>query len=384
MEHVPAHFSQRTAWNRAPTELALAPRHALLDLTPSNPTTVGLHLAPVQDLAPLSSPAAHTYYPDPFGMLSAREAVARYYGTHYSALAPEHIVLTASTSESYSHLLRLLCDPGDDLLIAQPSYPLFDYLADLADVRLRTFPYFFDHGWHLDIAALEQAITPRTRALVVVHPNNPTGHPVPAAEREELRRLCARHGLALIVDEVFLDYPLRAGASITSFAAEPAPVLTFVLSGLSKLAALPQMKVGWIAVLGPEAERAEATARLEIIADTFLSVNTPAQLGLPGWLEAAPRIQTILLQRLRANLAAVYAAGLEELGAEAGWSAILRLPRTYGATDAAAALLELGILVHPGHFFGMPETNRVVLSLLTPPAVLAEALGRIRATWQLP
>ncbi len=374
-----APFSHRTAWNRAPTDLALADPAHLLDLTISNPTTAGLDLAPHLDLAPLSSAAALRYTPDPLGLLSAREAVTRFYAAHHATLTPEQILLTASTSEAYSFLFHLLCDPGDDVLIAQPSYPLFDYLAGLADIRLRPYPLFFDHGWWIDLDQLERAITPRTRALVLVHPNNPTGHPTSAPEREALRTLCARHRLALIVDEVFLDYPLSPSAPIPTFAAEPTPVLTFVLSGLSKVAALPQMKLGWIATLGPAPLRSEALARLEIIADTFLSANTPAQLALPTWLQQAPAVQRLILTRLRDNHDTLAHSNLNILPVEAGWSAILRLPQTFHAPDAATALLQAGILTHPGAFFGIPEKNRVVLSLLTPPPILQEAAARLVA-----
>ena len=239
------------------------------------------------------------------------------------------------------------------------------------------FPYFFDHGWHVDFDALAHAKTARARALVIVHPNNPTGHAIAAAERDQLRLFCEQHALALIVDEVFLDYPLDPSAPIPTFASEPTPVLTFVLSGLSKVAALPQMKIGWMAVLGPTVDRSEALARLEIQADTFLSVNTPAQLCVPEWLRQGPNIQRVILDRLRQSFALLRAHRLDVLGVQAGWSAVLRLPRTYGADDAATALLELGILAHPGFFFGIPERNRVVVSLLTPPDVMVEALGRL-------
>ncbi len=196
-------------------------------------------------------------------------------------------MLTTSTSEGYGYLFRLLCDAGDEVLVAQPSYPLFDFLADLEDVKLRPYPLFYDYGWWIDFAELERRIRPRTRAIVVVHPNNPTGHGTKAAEREKLQEICARHGLALIVDEVFLDYSLHRADSeeLVSFAVGPHPVLTFVLSGMSKIAGLPQMKAAWIAGLGPETVRREAMGRLEVIADTFLSMNAPVQRALPSWLE---------------------------------------------------------------------------------------------------
>ena len=380
---MPVHFSHRTAWNRTPTDLALAPREDLLDLTVSNPTTAGLDLAPYLDLSLLSSPASLIYNPDPLGTLSAREAIAHYYEGHHAVVSPDQIVLTASTSESYAHLFRLLCNPGDEILIAQPSYPLFDYLADLADVRLRSFPLFFDHGWHVDLAALEHAITPRTRTLVIVHPNNPTGNVVSPAERDQLRSICEQHALALIVDEVFLDYPLVSPTPIPTFASEATPVPTFVLSGLSKVAALPQMKIGWMVVLGPQLERVEALARLEIIADTFLSVNIPAQLCVPEWLRQAPTVQRLVLTRLQENLELLRRYRLDTFTVQAGWSAVLRLPRTYDAEDASSALLGLNILAHPGGFFGMPELNRVVVSLLTPPDILTQALRRLSLQRQL-
>ena len=193
-------------------------------------------------------------------------------------------MLTTSTSEGYGYLFRLLCDAGDEVLVAQPSYPLFDFLADLEDVRLKSYPLFYDHGWWIDFAELEKRIGPRTKAVVLVHPNNPTGHATGAGERERLEEICVRHGLALIVDEVFLDYPFEESARLGSFAVGPHPVLTFVLSGMSKIAGLPQMKVGWIAAFGPEGVRREAMERLEVIADTFLSMNAPVQGALPGWL----------------------------------------------------------------------------------------------------
>ncbi len=377
-------FSERTGWDRGASELAVAVAAArraglaLLDLTGSNPTAAGLALESVLEVDGEVGGESLGYDPDPLGMRSAREAVCGYYAGHGAAVEPGQVVLTASTSEAYSHLFRLLCDPGDEVLIAQPSYPLFEYLAELADVRLRRYPLFFDHGWWMDTAELAAQIGPRTRALVVVHPNNPTGHATTAEERETLRGICARHGLALIVDEVFLDYPLALGGRLTSFAAEEAPVLTAVLSGLSKVCALPGVKVGWIAVLGPEAVRQEAMARLEIVADTFLSVNTPAQMRVAGWLERAPAVQGVILERVRENVGIFTECGVELLPVEAGWSAVARLPRTFAARDAATALLERGVLTHPGAFFGMVEAGRVVVSLLTRPEVVRAAAGRMR------
>ena len=377
-------FSARTGWDVGESKFAAAVREAraagrpLIDLTVSNPTVCGFRYDAEELLSPLIDPATLAYDPDPRGLRSAREAVAEYYRGHEAAVSADDLVLTTSTSEGYGFLFRLLCDAGDEVLVAQPSYPLFDFLADLEDVKLRPYPLFYDYGWHIDFAALEASIGPRTRALVVVHPNNPTGHATKAAERARLEELCARHKLALIVDEVFLDYPLEAEAGLESFARGPHPVLTFVLSGMSKIAGLPQMKAAWIAALGPEGARRQALDRLEVIADTFLSMNAPVQLALPAWLAGRRAIQAQILQRVRRNLAAARTSGVEVLQAEAGWCAILRLPQT--GPDAAGELLRRAdVVVHPGSFYGIAEAGRVVVSLLGPEGEFREGMGRIAA-----
>jgi alanine-synthesizing transaminase len=360
---------------------ARAAGRRLVDLTVSNPTVCGFEYDAEAILAPLANAGALTYDPDPRGMRSAREAVVEYYRDHGAGFDgagdPDAVMLTTSTSEGYGYLFRLLCDAGDEVLVAQPSYPLFDFLADLEDVTLRSYPLFYDHGWWIDFAELERRIGSRTKAVVVVHPNNPTGHATGAAERERLQEICLRHGLALIVDEVFLDYPLTEDR-LTSFAVGPHPVLTFCLSGMSKIAGLPQMKVGWIVGLGPEAMRGQAMARLEVIADTFLSMNAPVQMALPSWLTGRRGVQGQILARVRGNLAAAQRSGLEVLRVEAGWSAILRLPQMSGGDDAAERLLrEVGVMVHPGTFYGIPESGRVVVSLLGSEGEFREGLERI-------
>ena len=374
-------FSARTGWDVGESGFAAAIREAraagrrLVDLTVSNPTVCGFAYDAEAILAPLAGAGALVYDPDPRGMRSAREAVAGYYGDHEASVDPDAVVLTTSTSEGYGYLFRLLCDAGDEVLVAQPSYPLFDFLADLEDVSLRAYPLFYDEGWWIDFAELERRIGPRTKAVVVVHPNNPTGHATGAAERERLQEICTRHGLALIVDEVFLDYPLEEEL-LTSFAVGPHPVLTFCLSGMSKIAGLPQMKVGWIVGLGPEGVRREAMGRLEVIADTFLSMNAPVQGALPVWLAERKGIQRQILERVRGNLAAAQRRGLEVLRVEAGWSAILRLPQTGG--DIAEVLLrDAEVVVHPGSFYGIAESGRVVVSLLGPRSEFREGLERI-------
>lgn len=369
-------FSSRTAWDREESDFARGLRLAresgrpLLDLTVSNPTACGFRYDAEALLAPLSDSRSLVYDPDPRGMLFAREAVSRYYAGHSATVSPEAINLTTSTSEAYGYLFRMLCNAGDEILVPQPSYPLFDYLADLEDVHLQSYPLFYDFGWWIDFATLEDRITPRTRAILLVHPNNPTGHATGRREREQLEAMCQHHNLALIVDEVFLDYP-HTTTPIESFATGPHPALTFVLSGMSKIAGLPQMKVGWIASFGPEALLHEALGRLEIIADTFLSMNAPAQYALPGWLRSAKNIQQQILERVRINLSSVETYGLERLTADGGWSLILRASPLQGASG----LVDVpGIIVHPGSFYGIAEAGRIVVSLITPEDTFSTSL----------
>jgi alanine-synthesizing transaminase len=388
MKHSPIPFSQRTSWDTTETPLARALREhieaglRLVDLTASNPTHCGFSYDARRLLAPLSDPAAMTYDPIPRGMLSARQAVCLYYADHDVQLETSQIFLTTSTSEAYSFVFRLLCDSGDEVLIAQPSYPLFDFLATLDDVRLVPYSLVYDHGWQIDVVSLRGQITPRTRAIVVVNPNNPTGHYTKPWERAVLEELCREFSLALIVDEVFLDYPLSRsseGGSF-SFASGQATVPTFVLSGLSKVAGLPQMKAAWIACLGPEAERRESQARLEIVADTFLSMNAPIQYALPSWLGRRQGIQGEIAQRVRENLVA-----LDELLAphplvsrlevEAGWYAVLRIPAVKGDDETALELLKSDVSVHPGYYFGFPRAGWLVVSLICTKETFYEGIG---------
>jgi alanine-synthesizing transaminase len=341
------------------------------DLTASNPTLCGFYYDQAAVLSPLSQPEALLYDPNPRGMLPAREAVCGYYRSHGAEATPDRIFLTPSTSEAYSYLFRILCDPGDEVLIAQPSYPLFDFLAKIDNVRLVPYPLFYDHGWHLDVEPLRRQITPRTRAIALVHPNNPTGHFLKPAERRELESICEEHGLALIVDEVFLDYWL-GDAAPASFASGPHPVLTFVLSGLSKIAGLPQMKAAWIAAFGPPAELTPALERLEVVADTFLSMNAPVQCALPKWLESREGIQRQILARVQRNLTALdlelSGSSVTRLEVEGGWYAVLRVPAINPDDDLALRLVhDFGVEVHPGHFFGFPRSGWLVISLLADP-----------------
>ncbi|MGA3227295.1 MAG: pyridoxal phosphate-dependent aminotransferase [Acidobacteriaceae bacterium] len=384
-------WSQRTQWDLAETPWAqqLARLRAagspLWDLTASNPTHCGFIYDAESILAPLNDPLALLYEPDPRGLRSAREAVSLYYRDHGAAVDSDQILLTTSTSEAYSFLFRLLCDPGDEVLIGQPGYPLFDFLARLDDVRLVPYELFYDHGWHLDLEALRRSVTPRTRAIVVVHPNNPTGHFTRPADRAALEELCREHRLALIVDEVFLDYGVAGQPGGESFAVGEHAVSTFVLSGLSKVAALPQMKAAWIACFARDAIQVEALQRLEMISDTFLSMSAPIQCAIPAWLRGRASLQQQIRERVHRNLVALDAVLVRQtlmtrLDVEAGWYAVMRVPGLKPEEETALdLLLEHAVAIHPGGFFGFPGQGWLVVSLLAREEVFqggAEALSR--------
>src|SRR5258707_10519506 len=332
-------FADRTNWKLTRNRLTEALEQVrssgarLLDLTVSNPTRVGLRYDSAGVLQSLGSPHAMEYDPQPKGLYIARATVADYYRTSHGIqdLDPERLILTTSTSEGYSFVLRLLCNSGDELLVPKPSYPLFEFLADLQDVKLVPYPLIYDHGWQMDFPSLKNAVTKRTRGVVVVHPNNPTGSFVHSQERELLSRFCREHELALIADEVFLDYAHDCGQR-QSFAAHD-DILTFTLSGVSKVSALPQMKLAWIVINGPPAQVEAAQARLEVIADTYLSMNAPIQWATPVLLEQRRSIQEQLLNRVLANLKELdrlLAAQkiCQRLIVEGGWYAVLRVPLT--------------------------------------------------------
>lgn len=350
---------------------------SLYNLTLANPTRCGFHYDPALTLSPLSGEAGLRYDPHPMGLLSARSAVSRYYLDHGANVPPENTVLTTGTSEAYSFLFRLLCDPGDEILVAQPGYPLFDFVATLEDVRLKHYNLFHDFGWWIDFHSLERQVSARTRAIILVHPNNPTGHPTSPAQRAALEEFCECHNLSLIVDEVFLDFSIDE--PISSFASGDHRCLTFVVSGISKVAALPQMKVGWIAAFGPAQTLTEALNRLEVIADTYLSLNTPAQFALPDWLEGRHAIQGQIMDRVRQNAAALNECpALTTLPARAGWSVIVRLPGLSLQPLLAEELVrEASVITHPGSFYGIAESNRLVVSLIIPPETLTSGLNAL-------
>jgi alanine-synthesizing transaminase len=397
-------FADRTDWNLAPNRLSQAlDRHRaagkpLIDLTVSNPTECGFDYDHQAVLQALSNPAALAYEPNPRGLASARNSVADYYAERGANVDIENIFLTTSTSEAYSYVFRLLCNPGDEILVPAPSYPLFGFLTEIQDVKLVHYPLLYDHGWQIDFHALQQAITTRTRAIIVVHPNNPTGHYTKSRELEQLNKICNTNDLAIIADEVFLDFSLSGANSNRSEGEFPSSgprhdtfavnlgALTFTLSGISKISGLPQMKAAWLVASGPASLTAPALARLELVADTYLSPNAPIQLALPSFLAHRHHFQSQLVTRVQGNLAeldsqlAVH-SGVFRLAVEAGWYAVLRVPATRSDEDLALELLQSqNVYVHPGHFYDFPASGHIIVSLISQLNEFAEGLSRILAT----
>jgi alanine-synthesizing transaminase len=351
----------------------------VIDLTESNSTRVGLPYAEDDILASIATPGSLRYEPAPFGITRAREAVASDLSAHGPHVDPSRVVLTASTSEAYAFVFKLLADPGDEVLVPVPSYPLFEHIARLESVRAVPYRLAYDGAWHVDVASARAAVTSRTRALIVVSPNNPTGSYL---KKDELAALAALD-LPIVSDEVFARFPLRDDAARARSALdEESASLVFSLGGLSKLAALPQMKVAWMTVGGETSRVDGALARLEVIADTFLSVGTPVQHALPALLACRTTAENAIRARTLANVkeirAAVEGSAVSMLDVEGGWYATLRLPRTRSEEEWAVALLEEdGVYVHPGHFFDFEEEAFVVVSLLTPGEGLREGMRRI-------
>jgi alanine-synthesizing transaminase len=371
-------FSERTHWKLTPNKYTCALEELrasgkkLIDLTVSNPTECGLKYDSVAILDAFQNPHALTYEPDAKGLWSAREEVARYYREeHGETVDPEALVLTTSTSEAYSYAFRLLCNPHDEILVPKPSYPLFDFLGDLHDVTLTPYLLQSAQGWFIDFESMERGITARTRAIVLVHPNNPTGSYVKAEEVERLNALCKERSLALIVDEVFLEYDLGAGKPRNSFVGNR-EALTFTLSGLSKMAALPQMKVAWMMTSGPEELTQPALERLEIIADTYLSLSSPVQWAFPGLFMQRRTLQPQLVDRVRENWAWLKTqtsgnVAYELLDTEGGWYAVVKIVNGVSDEDLAIELIETaGVVVHPGHFYDFSRGEYLVVSLITP------------------
>jgi hypothetical protein len=379
-------FSSRLDWAAAPNPLARllqSKRSAdveILDLTESNPTAAGFDYGfPLEALA---DPRSIRYEPASAGMIAAREAVAEYCS---GGVPLERILLTTSTSEAYAFVFKLLADPGDEILVPRPSYPLFDFLAALDSVRAVQYPLVYEGRWAIDLEALASRITDRTRAVVLVNPNNPTGSFLKRAELDELLRVCRRHELAIISDEVFSDYGFQEDPERVRSLIDVEDVLAFSLSGLSKVAGLPQMKLGWIVASGPQDLRTQAFERLELIADTYLSVGAPVQWAAASLLASRTGIQRQILERVRGNLASLRSQiGLDSpwhvLDVEGGWYAIMQAPRIHSEEEWVLTLLDRdNVLVQPGFFFDFEREAFLVLSLLTRTEIFDEGVRRILA-----
>jgi aspartate/methionine/tyrosine aminotransferase len=382
-------FSDRLPPNLAANRLASAVEslrsagRPFIDLTASNPTSAGI---PYPDglLAPIADSRALRYEPTPFGLVDTRVAIAAEYRRQGLEVAPGHVVLTASTSDSYSILFKLLCDAGDEVLVPRPSYPLFEYLTRLDLVTPRPYALEYHGRWSLDFGSLERAMTPRTRAVLVVSPNNPTGSLISREELSPLASMCARRDIAIVADEVFVDFELDHGAFAR--AGRPAAqrdALAFSLGGLSKSVGLPQLKLGWIAVSGPPALVGEALQRLEVICDTYLSVSTPVQVGAADLLRDGTAVRDAIGRRIRANYAALgqmisAAPACTRLNADAGWYAVLQVPSFEPEEELVLDLLGRdGVLIHPGYFFDFPRESFLVVSLLTPEEQFRDGIGRV-------
>ncbi|HEY2014895.1 MAG TPA: pyridoxal phosphate-dependent aminotransferase [Bryobacteraceae bacterium] len=380
-------FSARFHWDLRPNRVSQAieaRRRAgapILDLTESNPTRAAL-LYPPEIVTAFEDPRMLLYHPAPAGVSEARQAVSAYYTARGHHVDPARILLTASTSEAYAYLFKLLCNPGDHVLVPQPSYPLFEFLADMESVAVGQYPLVYHGEWSIDLDALAAGITERTRAIVLVNPNNPTGSYVKRAELDALVRLCASRQVALISDEVFSDYAFRPDTARVSTLVDVEDCLAFSMSGLSKIAGLPQMKLGWIVASGPETLRQEALEKLEWIADTYLSVSTPVQCAAPRLLHAGDAVQRQIRQRTAANLAvsrqALAGTAANILAVEGGWYITVQAPQMRSEEEWTLELLGLGVLVQPGFFFDFHSEAFLVVSLLTPSEVFHEGVARVR------
>ena len=388
-------FSSRFHWDLRPNRLTCLlqeKRRAgarILDLTESNPTRAGLAY-PRELVEALADPRALIYDPQPLGSLEAREAICRYYEATGHSVEPGRVLLTASTSEAYAYLFKLLTDPGDEVLAPRPSYPLFEFLAAMESVRVSTYPLAYQGGWSIDCHALAAAVTGRTRAIVLVNPNNPTGSFLKHDELRFLVNLCQERRLALISDEVFADYALAEDGQRVPTLANCTEVLAFSMSGLSKIAGLPQMKLGWIVIGGPPEARAAAKEKLELIADTYLSVGTPVQHAAPTLLEMGRGIQAQIASRVRGNLDFLRSAVRAEspcrvLAVEGGWCATVQVPRVRPEEEWALELLgEDSVVVQPGFFYDFESEAFLVVSLLTQPETFREGCRRLLGRMEKP
>lgn len=382
-------WSERADANLTPNRLTEAAREvraagrSIVDLTLSNPTHAGFDY-PADLLAPLADARALEYNPDPLGLVTAREAVAADYARRQIAVRPDRIILAASTSDAYSLLFKLLCDPGDEVLVPRPSYPLFEHLARLDAVASRGYQLEYHGAWSIDFESIDRSWSPRTRAILAVSPNNPTGSFIKPAELARLSTLAAARGAAVIVDEVFADYELTDGAAAASGCVlDQGEVLAFSLGGLSKSIGLPQAKLAWMGVSGPDLAVESAMSRLEFVADTYLSVSTPVQTAAADLLTRGAAVRTQIHNRIRKNYAHLLAAGRDVpacgvLDSEGGWYAVLRVPSLMTEEELVVRLLTAdGVLTHPGYFFDFPSESYLVISLIVPEVPFGDGVARV-------
>ena len=384
-------FSSRTAWNRLPNRLTVALQDLqardlpVIDLTISNPTLCGFNYSETTIQSAWIDSMTAPYVPSAFGELHARNAVSSYYSNRGFTVSPKHIVLTPGTSNAYSYLFQMLTDPGDEVVTAAPGYPLLDFLVDLNDVRLVRYPLLYDGIWRLDIDALKRVLTERSRVLVIVSPNNPTGSFLKTDELEKVVDLCRRRNLALVVDEVFYDFSWSSDSSRAPSSVAVTDCLTFTLNGLSKTAALPQVKLGWIVANGPQALLSESLSRLEVIADTYLSVGAPVQRAAPFLIEQGDTTRPEILNRIHTNGELLDSFLTEDcpcsrLRTEGGWYGVLRIPSVLDDESYALHLLEnYGVFIHPGRFYDFPSGDYLILSMITPTEVFSAGLEKLRA-----
>jgi len=382
-------LSQRLKWNSPPTPLgeAIFQRRQqageLLDLTSSNPTAVDLPYPHREIGCALSTIPSLTYDPQPLGILEAREAISAYYQERGFDVDPGRIIVTASTSEAYSYLFKLLCDPGDEMLSPRPSYPLFEYLAELDSIRVQPYWLSYDGAWYTDLDDLDARITDRTRGIILVNPNNPTGSFLKTGEAGRLCALARLRSLPLISDEVFMDYPLCEGTQRVLSLTGRSDALSFSLNGLSKSAGMPQMKLGWIVINGPADQVEAARHGLELIADTYLSVSSPCQRALTQLISLGAGVRSCIRERILSNAQALQdllqGSPAHPLYTEGGWSSVIQLPQTRSEEDWVMRLLmRYGVIVQPGYLFDMPGEPFAVVSLLTPIATFVEGITSIR------
>jgi alanine-synthesizing transaminase len=381
-------FSSRTQWNTTPNRISRLVEEKrsrgelIVNLTESNPTMCGFIYPEKEIRSALSHESVLVYQPDPRGLLGARTALAKYYTTRGAPIDPKHVVFTSSTSEAYSYLFKLLCNPEDEILVPRPSYPLFEFLSQINDVVSKNYRLVYDGEWHVDFESLKTNLTDRTKAIVLIHPNNPTGSYIAQVEFDQICSLAAQYQCAIIIDEVFEPYLISSDNHRQYTLHAPDSVLTFSLNGISKLLGLPQLKLSWIIVHGNSWQTSETLNRLDILADTFLSVNTPVQNALPNLLQCAPAIQTHIRTRIRTNhesLKSCFAQSkVSVLNSEGGWYGILQLPQNMSDEEwVLDFLIHKNILVYPGHFFELDQKACIIISLLPLPGAFQRAIGNM-------